>query len=120
MPVGDFPTVFPTIVTCRLNRMVTSKNCIIHKRYCICSNTLLVFIDHICFADHEHVFWVNTCIFRICIYLQYDVAFFLHIMTLFIVHGKICLQFTCICCKFAVPYTVHGRHGTVENASRIL
>ena len=68
MPVGDFPTVFPTIMTCRLNRMVTSKNCIIHKRYCICSNTLLVFIDHVCFADHEHVFWVNTCIFRICIF----------------------------------------------------
>ena len=55
MPVGDFPTVFPTIVTCRLNRMVTSKNCIIHRRYCICSNTLSVFIDHVCFADHEHV-----------------------------------------------------------------
>ena len=33
------------------------------------------------------------------------IAFFLHIMILFIVHGSICLEFTCVCCKFAVPYT---------------
>ena len=39
MPVGDFPTVFPTIMTCRLNRMVTSKNGIIHRWYCIFSYT---------------------------------------------------------------------------------
>ena len=37
-------------------------------------------------------------------------------MTVRIVQRKICLQFTCIFCIFAV----HGRHGTVENASRIL
>ena len=68
MPVGDFPTVFPTIMTCRLNRMVSSKNGIVHRRNCICSNTLSVFIDHVCLADHEHVFLANTCIFRICIF----------------------------------------------------
>ena len=115
MPVGDFPTVFPTIMTCRLNRMVSSKNGIVHRRNCICSNTLAVFIDHVCLADHEHVFLANTCIFRICIF-AIRCCIFLHIMTLFIVHGKICLQFTCIVCMFAV----HGRHRTVENASRIL
>ena len=93
MPVGDFPTVFPTIMTCRLNRMVTSKNGNIHRRYCICSNTLLVFIDHICFADHEHFFLITVFLLLIMsmfflqipvysayVYLQYDVAFFLHIM----------------------------------------
>ena len=36
MPVGDFPTVFPTIMKCWLNRMVTSKNGIIHRQCCIC------------------------------------------------------------------------------------
>ena len=46
----------------------------------------------------------------------YDIACFLHIMTLFIVHGKVGSQFTCKFCIFAA----HGRHGTVENASRIL
>ena len=60
-------------------------------------------------------FW-QIPIYSAYVYLQYDVACFLHIMTLFIVHEKICLQFTCICCIFAV----HGRHGTVENASRSL
>ena len=32
------------------------------------SYILSIFIDHVCFADHEHVFWANTCIFRICIF----------------------------------------------------
>ena len=40
-----------------------------------------------------------------------DIAFFLHIMILFIVHGSICLEFTCVCCKFAVPYTQKTRDG---------
>ena len=115
MPVGDFPTVFPTIMTCRLNRMVTSKNGIIHRRYCICSNALSVFIDHVCFANHEHVFLANTC--KFCMFLfTIRHCIFLHIMTLSIVHGKTCLQFTCIFCIFAI----HGRHRTVENASRFL
>ena len=58
----------------------------------------------------------NTCIFGIFKLNNTMLHFFLHIMILFIVHGKICLQFTCVFCMFAV----HGRHGTVENASRIL
>ena len=56
MPVGDFPTVFPTIMTCRLNRMVTSKNGIIQQMTLHFSYILTIFIDHVCFADHEHVF----------------------------------------------------------------
>ena len=28
-----------------------------NRRYCICSSTLSVFIDHDCFANHEHVFF---------------------------------------------------------------
>ena len=64
-------------------------------------------------ADHENVFLANTCIFYIFI-IRYCI--FLHIMPLFIVHGKICLQFTCIFCIFAV----HEKDGTVENAPNIL
>ena len=40
------------------------------------------------FAVHENVFLANTCIFYIFI-IRYCI--FLHIMPLFIVHGKICL-----------------------------
>ena len=43
-----------------------------------------------------------------------DIAFFLHIIILFIVHGTICLQFTCICCIFAV----HGRHGKTRDGRK--
>ena len=94
MPVGDFPTVFPTIMTCRLNRMVTSKNGNIHRRYCIFLYSVIFFDHGFSFADHEDVFFANTCIF--CIFkLTMRCCIFLHIMTLFIVHGKICLQFTC-------------------------
>ena len=117
MPVGDFPTVFSTIMTCRLNSMVTSKNGNIHRRHCIFLILYSVFFFFIMcfFADHEHVFLANTC--KFCIFIStIRCCIFLHIMTLFIVHGKVCLQFTCIFCMFAV----HGRHGTVENASRIL
>ena len=57
-------------------------------------------------------FVANTCIFYIS---KIRYCIFLHIMTLCIVHGKIWLQFTCKFCKFAV----HGRHGTVENASMV-
>ena len=90
MPVGDFPTVFPTIMTCWLSRMVTSENGIIHRytyalyilHICTCTyildvskrgvlgsadddiafflHTLSIFID-VFFADHEHVFLANTC-----------------------------------------------------------
>ena len=85
MPVGDFPTVFSTIMKCWLNSMVTSKNGIMHtymrcmyvqlqpctyisdvsKRGVLGSadddiafflHTLSIFID-VFFADHEHVFW---------------------------------------------------------------
>ena len=80
-----------------------------NRRYCICSNTLSVFIDHVCFANHEHVFLANTSKFCIFIF-TIRCCIFLHIMTLSIVHGKICLQFTCIFCMFAI----HARHRTVE------
>ena len=58
--------------------------------------------------------FANTCIFYIFIIIRYCI--FLHIMPLIIVHGKICLQFTCIFCIFAV----HGKDGTVEDAPNIL
>ena len=60
------------------------------------------------FDDHEHVLWTNTCIF----YFITRYCIFLHSMTLFIVHGFF----------FAIhmQYHLHGRHGTVENASNIL
>ena len=62
--------------------------------YYICSNTLSVFIDHVCFADHEHVFLANTCKFCIFKLNNTMLHFFLHIMTLilFIVHGKMWLH----------------------------
>ena len=56
MPVGDFPTVFPTIMTFRLNRMVTSKNGIIQQMTLHFSYILLIIIDYVCFADHKYVF----------------------------------------------------------------
>ena len=97
MPVGDFPTVFPTIMTCWLNRMVTSENGIIHMIY-ICAvyitymytctyildvskrgvldrpMTILHFLCIFCqfcwlffCADQEHVILANTCTFYILI-----------------------------------------------------
>ena len=85
MPVGDFPTVFPTIMTCRFNRMVTSKNGNIHRRYCIFLYSVIFFDHGLSFADHEHAFLgaylhIPHMYIYIYIYLQYDVAFFLHIM----------------------------------------
>ena len=74
---------------------------------------LSIFVVIYFLADHENVFLANTCIFYIFI-IRYCI--FLHIMPLFIVHGKICLQFTCIFCIFAV----HEKDGTVENAPNIL
>ena len=44
-------------------------------------------------------------------YLKYDIAFVCIFWHCFIVHGKICLQFTCIFCIFAVPYTWKTRDG---------
>ena len=147
MPVGDFPTVFPTIMKCWFYRMVTSENGIIHTyRYIyicavknICTFTYILDVskrsvlgtaddDIAFFCIFCHCFWAcifllimsmffaNTCIFCIFKLNNTMLHFFLHIMILFIVHGKICLQFTCVFCMFAV----HGRHGTVENASIIL
>ena len=85
MPIGDFPTVFPTIMTCRLNRMVTSKNGNIHRRYCIFLYSVIFFDHGFSFADHEHVFFANTCIF--CIFnLTMRCCIFLHIMD--IVYGS--------------------------------
>jgi hypothetical protein len=111
MPVGDFPTVFPTILKCWLNRMVTSENGIIHRRCCIFSKPSF-FIDHVLFLIMSNFFGKYLYILHIQFYnLQYDVACFLHMFTFFIVHGKICLQFTCICCIFAVPYAWKTRNG---------
>ena len=60
------------------------------------------------FADHEHFLWTNTCIFyfitRYCIFSSYhDIVY-------------------CSLFFFAIymQYHLHGRHGTVENASNIL
>ena len=80
MPVGDFPTVFPTIMTCRLNRMVTSKKTAIYTDDIAFFYILSFFFDHgFSFADHEDVFFANTCIF--CIFkLTMRCCIFLHIM----------------------------------------
>ena len=129
MHVGDFPTVFPTIMKCWLNNGIihTYALYILHK--CTCTYILDVSkrgvlgsadddIDFFCIFCHfllivfllimNMFFGKYLQILQISIYnLQYDVACFLHSVTLCIVHEKICLQFTCIFCIFAV----HGRHG---------
>jgi len=66
------------------------------------------------FADHERVFFVRIPAYSTK--LKYDITCFPPIMTLLIVHGNNCLQFTCVFCIFAV----NGQDGTVENAPRIL
>ena len=67
---------------------------------------------------HVHTYWMILDVSKRGVLgsADDDIAFFLHIMTVLIVHGKICLQFTCIFCIFAV----HGKDGTVENVSIIL
>ena len=79
MPVGDFPTVFPTIMTCRLNRMVTSKNGNIHRRYCIFYILSCFLITVFLLLIMSMFFFANTCIF--CIFkLTMRCCIFLHIM----------------------------------------
>ena len=69
------------------------------------------------FSGHLLFCWSWACFFwRIpaySTYLKYDIAFFCILWHCFIVHGKICLQFTCIFCIFAVlvPYTWKTRDG---------
>ena len=66
MPVGDFPTVFPTIMTCWLNRMVTSENGITHKRYGIFQYSVIFWlIMYFFLLIMSNIFWANTCIFCI-------------------------------------------------------
>ena len=78
MPVGDFPTVFPTIMTCRLNRMVTSKKrqytpTILHFLY-----SVIVFYHVFFWLIMSMFFFANTyifCIFKLtmrcCIFSAY-------------------------------------------------
>ena len=142
MPVGDFPTVFPTIMKCWLNRMVTALYAhiyalyLLHKctctymldvsrcswiggwRYCIFSAYSVNFYWFFFFADHEHVFFG-----------KYTAK-----------TANLNLQFTIRCCMFSAYHDIvycswkdlfaiyvrilhicsTGRHGTVENASRFL
>ena len=84
MPVGDFPTVFPTKMKCWLNRTVTSENGITHKRCCIFFHILSFFIDYFfcwswaCFfGPYMHILHIHNMILH----------FFLHIVTCIIGHG---------------------------------
>ena len=57
MPVGDCPMVFPTIM-----EMLIKQDGNLQKRHYTqtmlhFSNILSWLIDHVFFADHEHVFW---------------------------------------------------------------
>ena len=67
------------------------------------------------FSDHVLFLLIMRMFLQIpaySTYSKYDIAF-LHIVTVLIVHGKVCLQYASKICIFAV----HGGHGTVENAS---
>ena len=122
MPVGDFPTVFPTIMTCRLN-MVKQDGNLQKRQY---TQTILHFFNILsCFFDHVF-FWLimsmfflaNTCIFCIFKLNNMMLHFFsaYHDIDTVYCSWKDVVAFTCIFCIFAV----RGRHGTVENASIIL
>ena len=82
MPVGDFPTVFPTIMKCWLNRMVTSENGITHKRYGIFQYSVIFDWSCTFFTDHE----------------QYFLGKYLHIHAY---STYLNLEFTIRCCMFS-------------------
>ena len=52
MPVADFPTVFPRIMKCWLNRMVTSENGLVHT-YMRCTYV------HLQSCTYTYQMWVN-------------------------------------------------------------
>ena len=109
MPVGDCPMVFPTIM-----EMLIKQDGNLQKRHYAqtmlhFSNILSWLIDHV-FLLIMSMFFGKYCIFCI-LKITIRCCIFLHIMTVLIVHGKICLQFTCIFCIFAVPYTWKTRDG---------
>ena len=56
MPVGGFSHGIPTIMTCRLKQDGNLQKTALYNRWIAFSYILSVFIDHVCFADHEHVF----------------------------------------------------------------
>ena len=72
MPVGDFPTVFSTIMKCWLNSMVTSKNGIMHT-YMRCMYVQLQPCTYISDVSKRGVLGSADD----------DIAFFLHIVTFF-------------------------------------
>ena len=85
MPVGDFPTVFPTKMKCWLNRTVTSENGITHRRCCIFFSYSVIFYWLCFFADHEHVFFGP---YMHILHIQNTILhFFLHIVTCIVGHG---------------------------------
>ena len=112
MPVGDFPTVFPTIMTCWLSRMVTSENGIIH-RY-----TYALYILHICTCTY--ILDVSkrgvldrrmTILHFFCIFCHFLLIVFLLIMNMFFWQipaktANLNLQFTIRCCMFSAYHDI--------------
>ena len=72
MPVGDFPTVFSTIMKCWLNSMVTSENGLVHT-YMRCMYVQLQPCTYISDVSKRGVLGSADD----------DIAFFLHIVTFF-------------------------------------
>ena len=72
MPVADFPTVFPRIMKCWLNRMVTSENGLVHT-YMRCTYVHLQSCTYISDVSKRGVLGSADD----------DIAFFLHIVTFF-------------------------------------
>ena len=74
-PSGIFPRYSLRQCKCWLNGMVTSKNGIIHRRYCICPifcNVLLI----MSFLLIMNIFLANTCIFFISKFFNTMLHFF--------------------------------------------
>ena len=77
MPVGDFPTVFSTIMKCWLNSMVTSENGIIHT-YMRCMYVHLQSCIHIYIyirCEWTRCSWIGG--WRYCIFSAYCDIFLL-------------------------------------------
>ena len=88
MPVGDFPTVFSTILKWWLNRMVTSENGIIHTHmyiYMRCKNYII--------CIHVHTYWMILDVSKRGVLgsADDDIAFFLHSRSFLIDHEQVFL-----------------------------
>ena len=71
------------------------------------------FIDYVFWADHEHVFLANACVFyifiiRYCIFSAYYDMIYWSWKDLFASYIKFCI------------FAIHGGHGMVEHSLRIL